>query len=881
MEAVVISAEVQKHDNQNYSQSMSFSNPLDPYDVTMFPRSDLYLKIWQCKLEGAIGRQISTTLRSSVELRLEVRSNTSGARLAVIKLGGSGPNSDVAEARYVVLRRDLHPLLAEMTKITIPDEPCHALLILYEINPEVTTPRPMGMAHLPLNTGRLAIHPDGAYDLIILPYVASTVSGMRYLQKPQSIVERTKTAGQDAISVRVQNISARTSNSVVLSLTEQREHKDPEADKPLDILHLMTFIPPLEIVKHLPALLDANFSFLTSNQTSETPETVQDRVAKALSAILDALHDRRFAFRSDPLAAYLEGFTWPATGLPLIKAIRRIISSPDHPDYRQTSKHLSGLIRFVLASRNPIRSTGGAVLAEHLQSQLDSEIHDLITIDLPSIFKIPDPARTLGSRIIVIQQFGQLSTVLSTLYTRAQIAEMLLAFADLINQDTTPSKASQAKLVFLLRDIVLGGPFKDAELRSILMPTLCRIVRAHLIWDLSTDSRTPIATRLETVRLAISTAAAIAHVLSEAISDSKSNVNLVQDQDNLEYVLSALLPHLVTCYYILASVRPDVEAGDITSSKTLAVFPTGPRLDLMGRMQHSDALTGFPVENPIAGECAAVILALLVRCPEDRLQSYLSEYREVHSEGLATQMIVDALRFGDGLFTEHAAPSTWRSLRGMACRALICLISAARASYMDGFQWEDLERSRELWCACLSTALLMVREENGAMLRVSPQQTRTSIWRVWSRLGGEAVGLVTQLNSCQPETLGAVQRREAVWSVVETCMLSMDTIPSLVSLLDGLLRLEWEEDDAFTNVSTYLFELLDREVCKGSDLSPLYLVLIMVLKTRSSVDQIPSCGFLSSFFWNDCETFHTKEMMHTGLVCQTSWTSWKVTSASC
>jgi hypothetical protein len=164
-------------------------------------------------------------------------------------------------------------------------------------------------------------------------------------------------------------------------------------------------------------------------------------------------------------------------------------------------------------------------------------------------------------------------------------------------------------------------------------------------------------------------------------------------------------------------------------------------------------------------------------------------------------MIIHTLKFGRDLFSESVAPSSWRTMRSLACRALLSLLSAVKAVYMTGYEWEEASHSRDLWVASVEMALIMLREENLAMLRMSPQQTRTSTWRVWSQLGMQATSIVSELQSCVPTDLSAEQRTAATRAVVDACMTNVDMVPSLVPLLDGLLQQEWQADASLSAVS--------------------------------------------------------------------------------
>ncbi len=800
MDAVVVTAELETSSSWPIPRHIQCSNSLDPFDVTVTPRNDLYLKLWQCSLDGPIGRQLPVGQKSALEVRLEVRNSASGQRLPVLQLGGSSGAPLSAETRSIVLPRASRSLIAELNRVSIPEEQCHALLTVFEVQHEAqAAPRPLGFAFLPLNSAPIAVHADGAFALAIHPFTSGNVETMRYLQLP-AVVPQDETA-VDSITLRIQNVSERTSNSVVLGLTQRRDRTGTSESSLTELLHLVTFVPPLEIIKYLADLLDAIFAILSGNLPDADAESVQDHVRRALISILDAVQDRRFTFEDDPITSYLTEFPWSATGNSLIKAIRRVVRDPAHAEYRQTAKHLAGLVRFVLASRGQLRNANGGTLAEHLELQLDGEIRGLIADDLPAIFDKTD-AKSLGSRILVVQQFGSLSKALMTLYSRGEVGETLVKFADLASIDMTPGKASQAKLAYLIKDLILGQHFQDLELRSMLMPVMCRILRSHLVWTSLSDAHTSgvsLSTRLNTTRQAISAAAGIVNSLSRSLADTRSEQDRVQDEDNLEYVLSALLPHLISCFRITAAHAVVPSERKASAFQEVAIFPVETH-----SVEYSSATlagAGRQDYHHLAMECAAVILALLIACPRERLLSYLVEFKEVHNEQETVQFVLSALSFGRDVLQGDDVTKAWWTWRNLARRAFLSLLDAIRLAYLVNASWDEPNPRSEMWIASLSTALRLVQDELRSVEYCSPQQTQTATWREWSRSGDDTAVLLGDLRHCKPTHLPPTSLASASTEVLATCMMGTETAVSLVAMLDELLSSIFDSDGNLLTVS--------------------------------------------------------------------------------
>ncbi|TIB43241.1 hypothetical protein E3P86_00025 [Wallemia ichthyophaga] len=697
---------------------------------------------------------------------------------------------------------------------------------------------------------------------------------------------------RDSISIRTFLCSTLfTQNAVLLKLLSwerERSYHTKSAVEIESILSQLPFVGEPEIVKFLAETFDAIFGLMASS--ANEGDRFDPLLFDALVKVLGIIQDRRFSQFETVLDVYInENFTCGPASSHLMSSLQRLLAKPSDPSTAQqlhaALKVLPFLIRFIVRSREIQRekSAGLDVTSGHLEDSFKKEL--IMVLDgLVKLMEMTSPSSVIGTQTLALRHFAGCLPELEKIFPSEELVEHVMAFAE-------ACKATKGKLVVYIMlnylHVVRSGLFDKPGTRTILVPTLIRLVKPHLgAYDeyqhvkLKDPDHVREVARvgwIERLRLCVTILATMLDKLHVAIVDpaiSASRTLSRQEQDNVEDIMS-LLPKLLESYHELNS---DGLIDTITKHKspstTIAsiptVFPATYPFSLLAELPQS--LTQSVISNSKSkkksrssartshfncalGEMASVILVIIQLLPKKRILDFIQEYAEIEGERNLTKFLTNIFSFSIGVLNHKNSgideklipcpyPQSWLNISLFAHRIVLKLGESVSVvmerQYVPSLELAG-EFNRNLWRVCFEMFIRLLASHQLVIEEHTPQKRR-AVWKLAGDLRGEGAQTFSRLwnaigwpNSSDDKSHRStryggfqIQFSDLVADLLELCLSHHDELRKhAVNILHSMIVSEHHLNGHFEAIEAEVIDKLDKlfmDTTKGDEISRAFFV---------------------------------------------------------
>ncbi|TIA88831.1 hypothetical protein E3P99_02368 [Wallemia hederae] len=707
---------------------------------------------------------------------------------------------------------------------------------------------------------------------------------------------------RDSISIRTFLCSTLfTQNPVLLKLLSWERERSYQTQSAADIesvLSQLPFVGEPEIVKFLAETFDAIFGIMASS--ANEGDRFDPLLFNALIKVLAIIQDRRFSQFETVLDVYInENFVCGPASSHLIRSLQRLLAKPSDPSTAQqlhaALKVLPFLIRFIVRSREIQRekSAGLDITSEHLEDTFKKELVGVLD-GLVKLMEITSPSSVIGTQTLALRHFAGCLPSLERIFPSEELVEHVMAFAE-------ACKATKGKLVvYILLNylhIVRSGLFDKPGTRTILVPTLIRLVKPHLgpydeyqhVKSKDSDSARDAARVdwIERLRLSVTILATMLDKLHVAVVDpviSASRTLSRQEEDNVEDIFS-LLPKLLESYHELNSdALIDAITKHKSPSTTIAsiptVFPATYPFSLLSELPQSltssttNASTSLSLArnnhfNCGLGEIASVILVMIQLLPPKLILDFLTEHGEVEGEKNQTRFLTNIFSFSIGVLDYKDSgideklipcpyPKSWLNISLFAHRMVLKLGKAV--SYIMERQYVpslDLAGNfnRNLWRVCFEMYIRLLASKQLVIEEHTPQKRR-AVWKLAGDLRGEGAKIFSVLwnaigwpeksndNPGNDTRFGGyqIQFPDLVADLLELCLSHHDELRNqAVGILHSMIVSEHLLNGHFEGIEAEIIDKLDKlfmDGTKGDEISRAFFVSeLRSLFNSSSIDE--------------------------------------------
>ncbi|XP_076248536.1 dedicator of cytokinesis spg isoform X2 [Calliopsis andreniformis] len=457
------------------TKKLGFSDVIMPGDV----RNDLYLKLERGEFERggkSTGKNIEVTI-----LVLDA----DGQPLEGCLFGAAGMEGS-SEYQSLVIYHHNSPAWAETVRLAIPIDKFYGSHVRFEFRHcstrEKNDKKLFSFAFVRLMEPGGATLQDGAHELYIYKCEdRSKLDSLSYLSLPSSAREPNATGSpafsrspKEFVLIRTLLCSTKlTQNVDLLSLLQWKAHPELISDTLGRVLRL----DGEELVKFLQDILDALFSmFHTENGNSTTHSGL---VFQVLVSIFSLLEDSKFEHFKPVMDAYISGhFAAALVYKGLQTSVQHCadwvtVTEKQEPIIK-CFRSLEYIFKFMIQSRLLFaRATAG-------------ECEDSFKRDLYRVFAALNKMLGLQQEMVLHSQiallhsisavFEQLMAVLPVL----KVAKLTCTMLDSLPREP-PLQLTQAKLT-AIKNLTTSSLFReDDESRNLLLITICRHLRIHLL----------------------------------------------------------------------------------------------------------------------------------------------------------------------------------------------------------------------------------------------------------------------------------------------------------------------------------------------------------------------------------------------------------------
>lgn len=597
---------------------------------------------------------------------------------------------------------------------------------------------------------------------------------------------------------------------------------------------------------------------------------------------LPSLRQMQFMNFRATLDVYVEQhFRFTNVHVRLISSLLRLLQDPSQAatskDLRASIKVWPYLFRFIVQSRENQKVSascqiGAGAVNEHLEASFKHDLRQVLT-GINRLMSTTKPSAIIGTQTLALQHFAGSYPDLLRVFSLDEMVQIATSFTDAAF--ITKGKMATWKLLHILQ-LVSGVLFEHPVSRAALIPAVGRWVRPHLgtfepppppgpdseqSQSASDGAR---VTWLESASLAVSVLAVILDRLyvqiaslraqpqplngtpspsrshSYSTSGSSTSVELRQELDNIDYLLSSLPPLLQTYQeFASAETAKTLERHRTPStvpSSTPILFPSSYPFALVARLpiaqhvpssarnlhrQYSTSITSAlelgdadsaaqqqPYLNCGLGAIAAVMNVLLVLSPTRDLSQFLEERLDVSGLPAVTGFIKDYCAVAHSLLSRQAFPSSWLNFAVLTHQMILKTLGPLSDLLLARFvpqppsgRPEDFDTS--LWSSVLSLLMRLLASPLVAPEQFSSQRRRvlinltgdlralggTLLARMWNALGAPSSGLAEEASSTPTPgdvpTYGPRPREKATKEATEEAALAtggyqVQFIPSLV-----------------------------------------------------------------------------------------------------
>ncbi|XP_031827165.1 dedicator of cytokinesis spg isoform X2 [Nomia melanderi] len=459
------------------TKKLGFSDVIMPGDV----RNDLYLKLGRGEFERggkSTGKNIEVTI-----LVLDVH----GQPLEDCLFGAAGMEGS-SEYQSLVIYHHNSPAWAETVRLAIPIDKFYGSHVRFEFRHcstrEKNDKKLFSFAFVRLMEPGGATLQDGPHDLYIYKCEDRTkLDSLSYLSLPSCAREPNATgtpafsrSPKESVLVHTLLCSTKlTQNVDLLSLLQWKAHPERISDALGRVLRLNGE----ELVKFLQDILDALFSMFHTEYGNST--THSGLVFQVLVSVFSLLEDSKFEHFKPVMDAYISGHFAAAL------VYKGLLSSVQHcADWAARStadkqepinkcfRSLEYIFKFIIQSRLLFaRATAG-------------ELEDSFKRDISLVFASFKMMLGLPYNLVLNSQialhysisavFEQLTAVLPVL----EVAKLACTLLD-AGFSNPPLQLTQAKLM-AIKNLTTSALFReDDESRNLLLVTMCRHLKIHLI----------------------------------------------------------------------------------------------------------------------------------------------------------------------------------------------------------------------------------------------------------------------------------------------------------------------------------------------------------------------------------------------------------------
>ncbi|XP_054002180.1 dedicator of cytokinesis protein 3 isoform X1 [Hylaeus anthracinus] len=457
------------------TKKLGFSDVIMPGDV----RNDLYLNLERGEFERggkSTGKNIEVTI-----LVLDA----DGQPLEDCLFGAAGMEGS-SEYQSLVIYHHNSPAWAETVRLAIPIDNFYGSHVRFEFRHcstrEKNDKKLFSFAFVRLMEPGGATLQDGLHELYIYKCEdRSKLDSLSYLSLPSSAREPNVTGSpafsrspKETVMVHTLLCSTKlTQNVDLLSLLQWKAHPERISEALGRVLRL----DGEELVKFLQDILDALFSMFHTEDGNSTAHS--GLVFQVLVSIFSLLEDSKFEHFKPVMDAYISGHFAAAL------VYKGLLSSVQHcADWASAAekqepiikcfRSLEYIFKFIIQSRLLFaRATAG--------QYEDSFKRDIYRVFAAFNTMLSNPFETvLHSQIALLHSisavFEQLVAVLPVL----EVAKLTCTMLDMVPREP-PLQLTQAKLT-AIKNLTTSSLFRDDdESRNLLLVTMCRHLRIHLV----------------------------------------------------------------------------------------------------------------------------------------------------------------------------------------------------------------------------------------------------------------------------------------------------------------------------------------------------------------------------------------------------------------
>ncbi|TIB91721.1 hypothetical protein E3Q19_02279 [Wallemia mellicola] len=687
---------------------------------------------------------------------------------------------------------------------------------------------------------------------------------------------------RDTISIRTFLCSTLfTQNPVLLKLLSWERERSYQIQSPTEIENVLSQLPFVgepEIVKFLAETFDAIFGIMASSINEG--DKFDHLLFNALVKVLAIIQDRRFNQFGTVLDVYInENFICGPASSHLMRSLQRLLAKPSDPSTAQqlhaALKVLPFLVRFIVRSRELQRekSAGLDVTSGHLEDTFKKELTNVLG-GLIKLMEMSSPSSIIGTQTLALRHFAGCLPDLERIYPSEELVEHVMAFAE-------ACRATKGKLVvYILLNylhIVRSGLFDKPGTRTILVPTLIRLVKPHLgPYDeyQHVKQKDPQHVKdsariawIECLRLSVTILATMLDKLHTAIVDpaiSASRTLSRQEQDNVEDIMS-LLPRLLESYHELNSDASYEAINKHNSPSTTVasiptVFPATYPFSLLSELpsslnsnsgKSSISLARNNHFNCGLGEIASVILVIIQLLPQKRILDFIQEHSEIEGEKNLTRFLTNIFSFSIGVLDHKDSgideklipcpyPPSWLNISIFAHRMVLKLAESVSVvmekQFVPSIDFAN-EFNRNLWRVCFEMYIRLLAS-NQLIIEEHTPQKRRAVWKLAGDLRGEGAQTFTKLwnaigwpdSSTGLTRYGGfqIQFPDLVADLLELCLSHHDELRNhAVGILHSMIISEHHLNGQFRAIEAEIIDKLDKlfmDGTKGDEISRAFFV---------------------------------------------------------
>lgn len=752
------------------------------------PRSDIYLTLSEAIVphEALLSHPVNGHVQiarsfalQNLQLTLEVRDGA-GKRVEHSIYPSSNSAGHTAW-RTTVAQRGSQWNQTICLKIPADRVPGSHLIMSVADAPEF----PFALCWMPLWDQQAFIR-DGPHTLVLHAYDKSTSSIQNgkgaYLSLPWNAAGKDGAVKDEGVTGAVATLvlesylcsTEYSQDQVILGLINWR---DRPASNVLEVLRRIVFVPEIEIVKQLSAVLDALFNILVEKAGKSE---IEDLVFNDLVTVLGIVHDRRFNLGPIVDQYTEEQFSYPFATPCLIRSYTRLLQATSDPqqarNLRATFKVGRQVLKFIIHGRGQQRSKEEGI-GTNLQSSFHRDMHDIFE-SLESLMRNQSPI-LVGSKTLVVQHFHTWLPELLTAFSKEEVLQIAVDFMD--SCEEVKGKLILYKLILLLHYIQLDQLFSARKERRQLVISCNRWLAPY--WG---ETNQVSEQWRDQIRLCSSV---VAEFMKSPIPE-----------------LYQFMPKIVTSYCTLVTMPSEEKHYlSLLFSKT---FPFQTKQS-SSRQYFDEALAEL-----------AALMATISSMPEPQplsiRQAELSEY------------IFAALDAQKSVISYDAYPASWLSLHiyhhRSTMKSLEYLSSLLGRSFLPSADEAD-KFDMELWKAFFMTLLKLVSSDVLA-LETFPEQKRRVVWKIAGdvrehgadllRRGWESIGWETSVDDQRRyglKKLGGYQVQyvpSLVSPIIELCLSVHEGLRRVaIEILQTMIVSEWALSEDLGLIEAEMIGALD------------------------------------------------------------------------